>query len=484
VKYEEANSYPLNDQQKQEFSRFEKFLSLWKDAYQCAVISYVGVKTAQGPRLLFGSIMLEPSQTGIASTKFKFETEHIIAARFVVNASWPDIASFLARAKTGAIPSIDNTMILECNKGKSLSVYFDPIYHPLIPEGPRLPCLLIRGISKHDLLKQATDSRQLDWELKASDIPFDNLDELLIHCGLLTLTQMGDLTTLQVVAEPLGLIGDKSIIMNGEARIECRLAKALDIGKIRVGYKVFQKDFVVMDRASVNGSALEWQQKKDIKIGICRVSVGDAPLLQAFLSYTGVSLHQWWLRDPQKHLNRRYAVHQVFDEDMKLLKMMLLKPESDKSDAFEGAVSTLCNLLGFSVVSYGRMPKLQEGPDIIAVTPAGKIVVIECTLGLPNNKDKLAKLVQRTTLVKEKLTAAGYGDLQIQAAIVTPLSRNEVVADLEDASKHNIAVICKEDIERLLSRVDLPPNPENLFQELRKLIKGTNQGGGDPSKNK
>ncbi len=476
MKYEEANSYPLNDQQEQEFSSFENLLTLWKDAYKCAVISYVGVKTAQGPRLLFGRIMLEPSRMGITDTKFKFETEHVIAARSVANATWSDVASFLARAKTGRIPSIDSTAILECDRGRNLSVYFAPIHHPLITEGPRLPCLLIRGISKHDLLIQATDSRQLDWELKASDIPFDNLDELLIQCGLPTLTQMGDSTVLEVVARSPAWISDKSTIMGGEVRIECHVANALDIGKIRVGYKVFQKDSVVVDRASVSGSTLEWQQENDFKIGICRVSVGDAPLLQAFLSYAGVSLHQWWVRDPQKDLNPRYAVHQVFDEDMKLLKMMLLKPESDKSDAFEGAVSTLCNLLGFSVVSYGRMPKLQEGPDIIAVTPAGKIVVIECTLGLPNKKDKLAKLVQRTTLVKEKLTAAGYGDLQIQAAIVTPLSRNEVVADLEDASKHNIAVICKEDIERLLSRVDLPPNPENLFQELRRMVQRTNQG--------
>lgn len=475
MKHEEANSYPLNDQQKQEFSSFEKLLTLWKDAFQCAVISYVGVKTAQGPRLLFGRVMLEPSRTGITFKKFNFETEHVIAARFVANASWSDVVSFLARAKTGGIPGIDNNMILECDKGRNLSVYFAPIHHPLITEGPRLPCLLIRGISKHDLLKQAADSRQLDWELKASDIPFDNLDELLIHCGLPMLTQMGDSTVLEVVARSPGWIGDRSTIMSSEARIECHFASALDIKKIKVGYKVFQKDFVVVDRASVSGSTLEWQQGNDIKIGICRLSVGDAPLLQAFLSYADVSLHQWWVADPQKHLNPRHAIHQVFDEKMESLKMMLLNPESYKPYVFEGAVSTLCNLLGFSVVNYGRIPKLQKGPDIIAVTPAGKIGAIECTVGLPNEKDKLAKLVQRTTLIKEKLTAAGYGHLQIQAAIVTPLSRNEIVANIEDASKHNIAVICKEDIEKLLSQAALPPNPENLFQELRRLVKGTNQ---------
>ena len=476
MKYEEANSYPLNDQQEQEFSSFKKFLTLWKDAYQCAVISYVGVKTAQGPRLLFGRVMLEPSRMGITVTKFKFETEHVIAARSVANATWSDITSFLERVKTGEIPSIDSTMILECDRGRNLSVYFAPIHHPLIIEGPGLSCLLIRGISKHDLLIQATDSRQLDWELKASDIPFDNLDELSIKCGLPALTQMGDSTVLEVVARSPGWIGDRSTIVSGEARIECHFASALDIGKIRVGYKVFQKDFVVVDRASVSGSTLEWQQENDTKIGICRVPVGDAPLLQAFLSYAGVSLHQWRVTDPQKHLNLRHAIHQVFDKDTELLKIMLLKPKSDKPPAFEGAISTLCNLLGFSVVNYGRIPKLQNGPDIIAVTPTGNIWVIECTVGLLNKNDKLAKLVQRTTLIKEKLTAAGYGHLQILAAIVTPLSRKEVVANLEVASKHNIAVICKEDIEKLLSQVGLPPNPENLFQELRRLVQGTNQG--------
>lgn len=470
MKYEEANSYSLNDQQEQEFSSFEKLLTLWKDAYQCAVISYVGVKTAQGPRLLFGRIMLEPSRMGITDTNFKFETEHVIAVRSVANATWSDIASFLARAKTGGIPSINNTMILESDRGRNLSVYFAPIHHPLITEGPRLPCLLIRGISKHDLLIQATDSRQLDWELKAGNIPFDSLDELLIQCGLPALTQMGDSTVLEIVAKSPAWISDKSTITGGEVRIECHVANALDIGRIRVSYKVFQKDFVVVDRASVSGSTLEWQQENDTKIGICRVPVGDAPLLQAFLSYAGISLHQWWITDPQKHLNPRHAIHQVFDEDMELLKMMLLKPESDKPYAFEGAVSTLCNLLGFSVVNYGRIPKLQKGPDIIAVTPAGNIGVIECTVGLLNENDKLAKVVQRTTLIKGKLTAAGYGHLQILAAIVTPLSRKEVVANLEVASKQNIAVICKEDIEKLLAQVGLPPNPENLFQEVKRLV--------------
>lgn len=464
----------MNSQQEQDLSSFEALLALWKGAYQCAVVSYVGVKTAQGKRLLFGRILLELSRMGLGDTPFKFETDHVIAARFVAGATASDVASFLAKAKAGEISCVDGATNIELERDGNLSTYFAPIYHPFISEGPRLPSLLIRGISKHNLLVKATDSRQLDWELKAADVPFDNLDELLTQCALPTLTQMGESTTLEVVARSPGMIGNGSIITNSEARIECRVATALDLGKFRVGYRVFRKDSV--DRASVNGSTLEWRRESDIKIGICRVPVADASLLQAFLSYDGVSLHQWWVTDPQKHLNPRHAIHQVFDEDLELLKRMLLKPETDKPYVFEGAVSTLCNLLGFSVVNYGRIPKLQKGPDIIAVTPAGNIEVIECTVGLLDENDKLAKVVQRTKLIKEKLTTAGYGHLQIQPVIVTPLSRNEVAANLETAGKHGIAVICKEDIEELLTQAGLPPNPERLFQDAKALVPGTSQG--------
>ena len=82
---------------------------------------------------------------------------------------------------------------------------------------------------------------------------------------------------------------------------------------------------------------------------------------------------------------------------------MFLKPDTDKPYAFESAVSTLLTLLGFSVANYGRIPKLQKGPDIIAVTPSGHVGIIECTIGLINENDKLAKLVQRTTLIKDEV---------------------------------------------------------------------------------
>jgi len=227
-------------------------------------------------------------------------------------------------------------------------------------------------------------------------------------------------------------------------------------------------------RGSITGDKLQWEDEGDVRVARHRIPVGEALLVQAFLSYDRVSLHQWWITDPTKHLNSRHAIHEVFDQDQELLRRMLFAPETDKPYAFEGAVSVLLNLLGFSVSNYGRIPKLQKGPDIVAVTPLGHVAVVECTVGLLNENDKLAKLVQRTKLVKAKLAQAGYGRLEVQPIVVTPLSRDEVVADVETAGEHGIAVVCKGDLEQMVRQVALPPNADRLFADSRRLVPRSN----------
>lgn len=464
----------MNSRQEQYFSDFESLLALCAGTYQCAVISYVGLKTAQGPRLLFGRVLLEPTRTGVSEAPFRFETEHLFAARFVSGATPTDIELSLVKARNGEILAIDGETSVPLQSDGNFSVFFSPIHHPFVSEGPRLPSLRVSGMTKHNLIVSITDPRALDWELKAAEAPFDNLDELLSQCNLPTQMQMGDSTTLEIVAKSPVMISGASAITGSNAVIECNLAASLDPGRLRLGYKIPHKDAV--DRASVSGSAFEWRQEGDIQVGTYRLSVGDASLLQAFVSYAGISHHQWWVADPRKRLNPRYAVHQIFDEDLDLLRRMLMKPETDKPYVFENTVSTLLNLLGFSVSNYGRIPKLQKGPDIIAISPAGHVGVVECTVGLLDENDKLAKLVQRAKLIRDRLNGAGYAFLQLQAVIVTPLSREEVAANLETAGKYDIAVVCREDLEEMLDQTNLPPNADRLFEETKRLIPNVGQG--------
>ena len=463
-----SNSY------EQAFQDFKSLLSKWEGAYVCSVHSYVALKGQAGGQLLFGRVLLEPTREGINETPFQFESEHIIAGRFVKMTTPEATSELIEKAMVGQMDIGEGITSLATDTSNPIRPYFAPIYHPLISEGPRLPSLIVHGIAKHNLLVTAGDSRQFDWEVKAADAPFDSLDELLGHCGLPTLMQLGDSTTLEIVTRTPAVVGANSSINGSEAVIECRIAKALDPGKLRLGYRILQKDQQIV-RGSVTGDSFEWREEKDLKIAFHRISVAEASVLQAFLSYDRISLHQWWVTDPKKHLNPWQAIHQIFDQDLELLRKMLLKPETDKPFAFESAVSTLLTLLGFSVANYGRIPKLQKGPDIIAVTPSGHVGIIECTIGLINENDKLAKLVQRTTLIKEKLADGRYGHLQLQSAIVTPLSREEVAADLAAAGAHGIAVVCKQEIENALNRVGFPPNADRMFEDAKNLVPASDQ---------
>jgi hypothetical protein len=166
----------MNSPYEQPFADFEALLSTWKDAHICSVHSYVAVKGPEGNRLLFGRILLEPTRDGVNDTPFQFETEHIIAGRFVKVTTPESITGFIAKAKTGQMDTDKGIVSIVTDSSRSISGYFAPIYHPLISDGPRLPSLIVHGTPKHNVLVTVGDSRQFDWEMKAADAPFDSLD--------------------------------------------------------------------------------------------------------------------------------------------------------------------------------------------------------------------------------------------------------------------------------------------------------------------
>ncbi len=229
---------------------------MWQGAYVCSVHSYVVVKGQEGGRLLFGRVLLEPTRDGVNETPFHFETEHVIAGRFVRVATPDATAVLIARAKVGQMDTRESECVSCYRYLEPHSSLLAPIYHPLISDGPRLPSLIVHGTAKHNVLVTAGDSRQFDWEMKTADAPFDSLDELLGHCGLPTLMQIGDSTTLEIVARTPAVVGTNSAINGSEAAIECRVAKALNTGKLRLGYRMLQKDQQIV-RGSVTGDSFE-----------------------------------------------------------------------------------------------------------------------------------------------------------------------------------------------------------------------------------
>ncbi|MEW6409741.1 MAG: hypothetical protein AB1488_06470 [Nitrospirota bacterium] len=449
---------------------FSDILSHWIDVYKWQNCSYVAIKSPTGPKLVFGRIILETSLYKDSITDFYLETQSIIAQHEILSAEPNNIDKRLLEAKEGLATYSKHAFNLKNKSGELPDFTCYPIYHPAISYGPRLPSLIIRERERHAILTM--NLRLLDWELRSADQPFDSIEDLLAYMGFPVLSQMGDFATLEIVARTPTNISDKSIINNNNSTIIVNVSQDLDATKIKVGCKVFNKDGI--KRFSVNGEKIRWTDNKDSLIGEYNHTVEDASWLQAFLSYEGLALHSWYVSDPQKQTNPRYSIHNLFDEKHDILQKFLLQA-GYTSENFEDGVALLLNTLGFSIFHYGQIPKLKDGPDIIAFTPMGNIAVIECTIGLLDKEDKLAKLIQRTVLIKEKLKSAGFGHFSIQPIIVSKLPRTEVTGHLEEAGKHGIAVVCKEELNELLNRITSCPDPEGLFQEASRLIPKSEQ---------
>jgi hypothetical protein len=446
-----------------DLSNFTNILSLWKNIYKYVVVSYLELKTNQGPRLFCGRVIFTDIRPKIGN--FDFNAEHISAGRYIAKTNKATIDNYLLKAAIGELACSDRDKKLILEKDNHISTYFIP---PLSSIEMKLPIIKFAGISRYNLISKTAEPRKLDSELKSAQQPFDTLDELLVYCGLPSLNQIGDNTAIEIIAVNPAFIRNDSKINNNKAIIKCIAAKDIDKTKLRLGFRIFKKSQI--ERGSETGTAFTWRKEKQSILGTLKMPIKNSALLQTYLSYKGVCIDQWWITDASKLLNPRQSIHETMEKNLESLKNDLIEIDIKNASNFESAVTTLLHLLGFSVVNYGKTRKLLDGPDIIAITPQGNIAVVECTVGLLNNKDKLAKLVQRTNVIKTRMGKTGFGHLAIQPVIVTALSREEVKVDLEFAAKHDIAVISRENIDELLRRVSMPLDSEKLFKEAKMLI--------------
>lgn len=455
--------------QPQHFHDFKKLLSNWKSSYRYASLSSLAVNTTKSSVLFFGRIILEFSKPEV-SQHFRLETGDLVARKEDLPIISEDaIDKIITEVSRGDVSFGDEIFSLK-RDGEYFSSSLFPLYHPLITTGPRLPTVAVHGIGRDILLHRENfrPFEHFDWALKAADQPFDTLDELLMFMGLPRLLQMSGLTTLELVARAPVEIRDTSRVENNEAIITCRLAEGLDPSLVKLGYKVASKG--LPNRSFVTGEKLSWEKEGFFQDGTVQVPLLDVPVLQAFVSYAGLAIHQWWVTDPKKSLNVRKIAYEPYDNNLEVIKRFLAALGNNKSEDFETGISLLLYLLGFSVAHMGTTKLLSEGPDILASTPLGNLLVFECTIGLLNEGNKLAKLTRRTILIKEKLMAAGYSHLIVQPVITTALVRNSVQTELEDAGKAGIAVVCKEELDSLLIEGTIFPDPEDLLKRCVQLI--------------
>ena len=439
-----------------QFNSFVGFNTPRENGYIGSFLNFVALKGPKSHTLLRARLFLGvlPFDKAI---KPPFESESVHAGQYSLQQLKVDYHSLLNSLRKGGIQTPIGKLELQAPGTQEI------VYQPFHAEGmqnqSRLPVLSVR--TNFDL--SSAKATELDWELRAANVPYVSLRELLLEyeVGLL---EPGK-STVEVVALQVALIDSSSIIKGTNAEVFVRLGRSFDPHHVSFGYRMLLNGKVVK-RARIDGASFDWTEKDSYWLGKLSLRAEQGTILHGIVNYMNFAQHYWWITDPETSQNSRAAVFNKFDFNLSTFKDFLAKEGRGTSRDLEFGVSWLLWLLGFSPAHLGGTSKTQDAPDILAVTPRGRWLVIECTTGLLNADRKLHNLNDRYLAVKRALADSGHGTSSVIPVIVTTKSQAEIESEMDGARKMGMAVVTRELLEQLTIRALAPVDADVLFDEL------------------
>ncbi len=431
--------------------------------YTEACFSYLAVKRGEKFELSQGRLNLQGVPLLVRSGNF--ESSNIKAGIYRI--------AELKQTPKGIIESLLSGKVLtpvgEFNfppeEARSHSIYFNPFHTDGIQAQRRQKQFLISGVNRQNL-----NQIGIDWELKAATTPFDNLQDLCYEYSIGLIS--GSNISVEIAAHNLAAIATDSIVKGTKAHLAIIMAEGLERDKASIGFRVIDKN-KVSKRGNVAGTNLTWKAVETIQRGEVEIDVSSGAVIHCIANYNSEAQHHYWVADPTTVQNPRRAVHQAFDDKLEAMQDLLYKSQWRGFQArdFEAAVAWLLWILGFNVTHLGGTQQTSEGPDLIAATPQGHLMVLECTTGILKTDNKLSKLIDRTEKVRQCLASSGNSHLKVLPVIVTNKTREEVKADLELAQKSGVLVGTREVFVELINRTHIVPDADKLYAEAEEAIR-------------
>ncbi len=304
--------------------------------------------------------------------------------------------------------------------------------------------------------------KKIDDALRRTVPPFDGVEDVGAWLGLKP-PDGSTLSTITIVSNPpVDLRTDMSALSDGKLRLILHGLPAVDRSQLTVAVRTVPGGGL-KGRVQLT-EAIVWDEVKDGRIsGRLEVTLPEATGVLAMLLIGDSTIRRNWFVDPTKSPNVRYAAVQRFDIGLRMVRQGLF--EATESHRFEGAVSALLFLLGFA--STVQLEK--DSPDLIVVTPLGKVLLIECTTRVADVFAKVGKLVDRRGALEQAMSDARVQG-EVSTALVCRLPRNQIAAQNE-IRKAGVLLVSREDLEEGLTRALLPANPDQIVEEAKRSLR-------------
>lgn len=464
----------LDDYGKITLRNFLYAVEPWESGYEHNSFAYVAKRQSDRFVIAQGAIWLNSTES---KTPFRaFETENICAEHFKLTDGGRDFRGYMEDLCEGKIvtPRGERFFPNDASTGWHRP-FFMPLHPSALQSQSRVNVLQIKG--DRQILENGPS--MLDWELRASDTPYDTVQELLTDYGLGGL--FTDAITIEVIAMAImGFDGDTSKIDGETATITVRLANTLDVRNASVGFREIVPGRT--NRGKITGAQFNWKKTESAQVGTFEMKVAKAAILHCYAMYQNVAQTHWFIRDPTTSQNPRRVIFETFDTGIAILREFLSRSHGRGQDArdLEAGVSWLFWMLGFSTVQLGSTARTQDFADLILLTTSGQAAIVECTTGLLRADNKLPKLVARHSRVRARLDQSNNQHVKLLPIMISTLTKAELQADLEQAEKLGVGVLTREDLEGLVDRTIIINNVDELFSLTEKTIEGLKNKSAGP----
>lgn len=295
----------------------------------------------------------------------------------------------------------------------------------------------------------------LDTALRRADPPFDGLADVAQSLGVNVAAALVEPTISISVFPPADLLFESCQLSNNVLTLVIYAHPNLDTSGVDVSVRAVPgKNMRFRHRVS---DKFTWTDGAGRKTGTATVDLEDANSALVMLVVGKHTVRRQWFLDPAKAPNLRLVAMNTFDKDLKKLKFALF--DTDQSRQFEQAVGGLLFMLGFIPAA----PTESEAPDLIVMTPGGRLVLVECTFKVSDIESKLGKLVDRREALKNAIRSSSH--LTDPVAVLVCRVPKENIVHADAAKSYDVLLLTGESIQEGLARTHLPNDPDQMIAQ-------------------
>lgn len=414
-------------------------------------IRYIARKVGEEIYLMSASIGLAPLPL-TEHLNFSIEANGLYAGQVQLTGEKENILGVLKKAADGELEAHGHVFRLRVEH--QYNYYSDSNY-----KDQWFYDLHLKITGDRDQSLPAINVSSVDNALRKCSMPFDGLSDLSRWLGLSD-NQLGhDSPSINIrVLTPVDLMLTSCRLARDRLDVVLNAHPAFGLDRLGLAVLAFPGNGTSSRRQVA--AEIKWKKRanKGRREGVASIPLKDAGSALAMLLIGETTVRRHWFLDPVKGDNNRLKAVQHFDKDLQRIKLATLEPTD--ANRFEMGVAALLFLMGFS----SAVQLETDSPDIVATTPGGKLVLVECTTKIADFNSKLGKLVDRKGALARALQES-KNPSRVEAVLVCALPKEQVAVHSEVMQAHLIILVTKEELTAAFDQLRFHVDPDKFIDD-------------------